>query len=125
MTTSAPTGSEYAETVLDRLDHAFLAAHDPVAAREMRSYMRDQFTFMGIQNAARTAIARDASRHPVTDAQVRLGPSPSGCDHGPDRGRTPPEPIDRSRRPTPLRTCPEVPVRAVVNVSARCGVASY
>jgi len=60
MTTSAPTGSEYAETVLDRLDHAFLAAHDPVAAREMRSYMRDQFTFVGIQNAARTAIARDA-----------------------------------------------------------------
>ena len=55
-----PTGSVWADAALERLDVAFSAARDPEAAVAMRAYMRDQFDFVGIQSAARTAIARDA-----------------------------------------------------------------
>jgi len=55
-----PTGSGWADAARERLDAAFAAARDPEAAVAMRAYMRDQFDFVGIQNAARTAIARDA-----------------------------------------------------------------
>lgn len=54
------TRSAYADAALDRLDRSFTAARDPEAARAMRAYMRDQFPFVGIQNATRTAIAREA-----------------------------------------------------------------
>lgn len=60
MTEPATTGSAWADTARARLDEAFEAARDPEAAVAMRAYMRDQFDFVGIQNAARTAIAREA-----------------------------------------------------------------
>jgi 3-methyladenine DNA glycosylase AlkD len=58
----APDGADgpFTAVVLDRLDRAFAEVRDPEAAVAMRAYMRDQFDFVGIQNAARTAIARDA-----------------------------------------------------------------
>jgi 3-methyladenine DNA glycosylase AlkD len=54
------TGSVWADTALARLDAAFADARDPTAAVAMRAYMRDQFEFVGIPSAARTAIAREA-----------------------------------------------------------------
>jgi 3-methyladenine DNA glycosylase AlkD len=58
VTTSS--GSSWADAALARLDDAFEAVRDPAAAVAMRSYMRDQFDFVGIANPARTAIAREA-----------------------------------------------------------------
>jgi 3-methyladenine DNA glycosylase AlkD len=58
--TSTRSGSTWAETALARLTEAFADAADPGAAVAMRAYMRDQFEFVGIQNAERTAIARAA-----------------------------------------------------------------
>lgn len=55
-----PTGSAWADEALARLDAAFDAARDPVAAVAMQAYLRDQFPFVGIPGPARTAIAREA-----------------------------------------------------------------
>jgi 3-methyladenine DNA glycosylase AlkD len=59
-TRTGATGSTFAATALSRLTEAFADAADPDAAVAMRAYMRDQFEFVGIQKAERTAIARAA-----------------------------------------------------------------
>jgi 3-methyladenine DNA glycosylase AlkD len=48
-----------AGTVLERLVERYAAAADPVKAAAMRTYMREQFPFLGIPNPLRRALSRE------------------------------------------------------------------
>lgn len=50
--------TELARAVSDRLVSTFETAADPTKAAPMRTYMRDQFSFLGIGSAARRTLAR-------------------------------------------------------------------
>jgi 3-methyladenine DNA glycosylase AlkD len=48
-----------AGTILDRLVTIYSAAADPVKAGPMRSYMRDQFPFLGIRGTEQRLLTRE------------------------------------------------------------------
>jgi 3-methyladenine DNA glycosylase AlkD len=49
-----------ATSVVERLVEAFDPHRDEVRAAQMRAYMRDQFTFLGIMKTERIRLSRDA-----------------------------------------------------------------
>lgn len=70
---------DHAAEILDRLTRVYGAARDPVRARPMKAYMRDQFPFLGIAAPTQKTLSREVLAGLPRPDEATLATVARGC----------------------------------------------